>query len=90
MVLAISLIKVVSDQEKVVCNALKNVEGIKNLYHNIGDRDLFLVLEAGNMDSVTRILDHIKKACPSGAVKMIGCQRLDPAQSIAYVCQNTA
>jgi hypothetical protein len=39
MVLAISLIKVVSDQEKVVYNALKNVESIKNLYHTFGDHD---------------------------------------------------
>ncbi len=77
MVLAISLIKVVLDQEKVVYNALKNMEGIKNLYHNFGDLDFFLVLEAGNMDNITRILNHIKKVGPDGAVKMIGWQRLD-------------
>ena len=64
MVLAISLIKVVSDQEKVVYNALKNMEGIKNLYHTFGDHDLFLVLEARDVDSITRILNHIARFLP--------------------------
>jgi DNA-binding Lrp family transcriptional regulator len=76
MVLAISLVNVVPDQENIVHDALKNVEGIKDLYHAIGDRNLFLILEAGNMDGVNRILNQIKKVSPSGAVRMIGCRQL--------------
>jgi len=46
MVLAISLIKAVPDQEKVVYRALKEVEGIKNLYHIFGNHDFFLILRS--------------------------------------------
>lgn len=54
----------------------KNVEGIKDLYYAIGDRNLFLILEAKNMDGVNRILNQIKKVFPAGAVRMIGCRQL--------------
>jgi DNA-binding Lrp family transcriptional regulator len=76
MVLAISLVNFVPDQENIVHDALKNVEGIKDLYYAIGDRNLFLILEAKNMDGVNRILNQIKKVFPAGAVRMIGCRQL--------------
>jgi hypothetical protein len=78
MVLAISLFKVVSSQEEVDYRALENVEGIRNIYNNSGDDNLFLVLEAENMDSFTRILNHIKEVCPAGVAKMIGCRQIRP------------
>lgn len=76
MVLAISLVNFVPDQENIVHDALKNVEGIKDLYYAIGDSNLFLILEAKNMDGVNRILNQIKKVFPAGAVRMIGCRQL--------------
>jgi DNA-binding Lrp family transcriptional regulator len=59
MVLAISLIKAVPDQETVVYRALKEMEGIKNLYHIFGNHDFFLILEAESMDRLNKILNII-------------------------------
>ena len=59
MVLAISLIKAVPDQEKVVYRALKEMEGIKNLYHIFGNHDFFLILDAESMDSLNKIFNKI-------------------------------
>jgi len=59
MVLAISLIKAVPHQETVVYRALKEMEGIKNLYHIFGNHDFFLILEAESMDRLNKILNII-------------------------------
>ncbi|MCK9441004.1 MAG: Lrp/AsnC ligand binding domain-containing protein [Methanothrix sp.] len=69
MVLAISLIKAVPDREKVVYRALREMEGIKNLYHIFGNHDFFLLLEAESMDSLNRLLNKIIELNSIDAVK---------------------
>ena len=46
MVLAMSLIKAVPDREKTVYHALKELDGVRNIYHLFGDHDILLILEA--------------------------------------------
>jgi hypothetical protein len=60
MVLAISLIKGIPDHERVVYLALKEMEGIKNLYHIFGNHDFFLIIEAESMNSLIRLLNTIE------------------------------
>ncbi|MCK9564634.1 MAG: Lrp/AsnC ligand binding domain-containing protein [Methanothrix sp.] len=69
MVLAISLIKAVPDQEKVVYRALRGMEGIKNLYHIFGNHDFFLILEAESMSSLNKLLNKIAEINSVGAIK---------------------
>lgn len=71
MVLAISLIKVVADHEKVVYHALKEVDGVRNLYHIFGEHDFFLIIEANDMSNLEKILEHIKEMCYVNSIRNI-------------------
>ena len=92
MVLAISLIKSVPDQEKVVYHALKEMGGIRKIYHIFGNHDFFLILEAESMDRLKRLLNQIVELNSIDAVKtmlvgqtgwldMNACQKKSPARS---------
>jgi DNA-binding Lrp family transcriptional regulator len=59
MVLAISLIKAVPDQEKLVYRALNEAGGVRKLYHIFGNHDFFLIQEAESMDSLNKLLNRI-------------------------------
>jgi DNA-binding Lrp family transcriptional regulator len=71
MVLAISLIKVVPDHEKIVYHALKDVEGVKSLYHIFGEHDFFMTIEASDMSNLEKVLEHIKEMCYVGSIRSI-------------------
>lgn len=69
MVVAISLVKAVPDQEKLVYHVLREVEGIKSLYHIFGNHDFFLILEAESMDGLNKLLNKIMEINSVGAIK---------------------
>ncbi len=69
MVLAMSLIKAVPDREKMVYHALKELDGIRNIYHLFGDHDLLLIVEAESRNDLKKILDHIEETRFVNAVK---------------------
>jgi DNA-binding Lrp family transcriptional regulator len=69
MVLAISLVKAVPDEEKMVYRALREMEGIKKLYHVFGNHDFFLILEAESMDGLNNLLNKIIEITSVGAIK---------------------
>jgi DNA-binding Lrp family transcriptional regulator len=69
MVIAISLVKAVPDQEKLVYRALREVEGIKCLYHIFGNHDFFLILEAESMDGLNKLLNKIMEINSVSAIK---------------------
>jgi hypothetical protein len=71
MVLAISLIKSVPDREKVVYHTIKEMEGIKSLYHIFGNHDLFLILEAESMDRLRWLLNQIVEINSIDTVKTL-------------------
>jgi DNA-binding Lrp family transcriptional regulator len=71
MVLAISLIKVVPGHEKIVYHALKDVEGVKNLYHIFGEHDFFMMIEANDMSDLGKTLARIKEMCYVEAIRSI-------------------
>jgi hypothetical protein len=76
MVIAVSLLKAVPDQEKALYRAINGLEGITNLYHIFGDHDFFLILEAGSMNSLIGILDRIKGV---GSVSEVKTMLVDSA-----------
>jgi DNA-binding Lrp family transcriptional regulator len=69
MVLAISLIKAVPDREKIVYHSLKELDGVRNIYHLFGDHDLLLILEAENRNELKKMLDHVEETRFANAVK---------------------
>jgi DNA-binding Lrp family transcriptional regulator len=69
MVLAISLIKAVPGQEKTVYRALKELDGVKNLYQIFGDHDLLLILEAESRNEIRKILNDVEGISFVNAVK---------------------
>ena len=46
MVIGITMIKTAPDQEKAGFDALRETEGVKEIYNLFGEFDLFLILEA--------------------------------------------
>ena len=69
MVLAMSLIKAFPDREKTVYHTLRELEGVRNIYHIFGDHDLLLILEAENRDDLKKMLDHVGETRFVNAVK---------------------
>ncbi len=60
MVIAITMIRAVTEKEKSAYHALKELDGVKKLYHIFGDYDIFLVVEAENMDMLARLIKEIR------------------------------
>lgn len=61
MVVSIALIKVVPGKEKPVYHALKNMDGVRNLYHIFGDHDFFLIMDAKNKGELALMVEQIRE-----------------------------
>lgn len=61
MVLAVSLIEVMPDREKAAYRTLKDINGVKNIYHIFGDHDLLLIHEAECLYSLRELLNDIEE-----------------------------
>ena len=57
MVIGVTMVKVIPDHEKEVYNALRERDGIKEVYNLFGEYDLFVILEAQRQAE----LGHIHK-----------------------------
>jgi DNA-binding Lrp family transcriptional regulator len=90
MVLAILLIKAVPEQEKLVFRALKEIVGIKSLYHIFGNHDFFLILEAESMTHLNRLLNEIYEINYVGAVKTMLVGPTDSLSMCACEIENPA
>ncbi len=82
MVIAIAMIKAVTEKEKSAYHALKELNGVKKLYHIFGDYDFFLVVEAGNMDILAQLIKGIRgMSCVAAADAILvgeaGCKEVD-------------
>lgn len=89
MVLAFSLIKATPDREKAVYRAIKEVDGVKNLYHIFGDHDLLLILEAESSSQLRDILDNMEKIRFVIDVKTILVASTGRPEIIACISRNT-
>ncbi|MCR3882757.1 Lrp/AsnC ligand binding domain-containing protein [Methanotrichaceae archaeon M04Ac] len=61
MVIGVTMVKVVPGQERTVYNALKEVEGIKDVYHVFGEYDFVVVLEVEGLSVLNRLVDTIRE-----------------------------
>lgn len=60
MVLGITMIKVALDHEKESYHALKEIEGVKEIYHLFGEFDFFVILEADGQTGLAGLLEKIQ------------------------------
>jgi hypothetical protein len=60
MIIGITMIKIVPDHEKAGYNALREIEGVKEIYHLFGEFDLFLILEALDRAKLIQLLEEIR------------------------------
>jgi len=55
------MVKVMPGQERTVYNALKEIEGIKDVYHVFGEYDFVVVLEVEGLSVLNRLVDTIRE-----------------------------
>lgn len=60
MVIGITMVKVVPGREKTVYHALREIEGIKEVYHLFGEFDFFVIMETGSKAMLTYLLERIR------------------------------
>jgi hypothetical protein len=60
MVIGITMIKIVPDHEKASYDALREIEGVKEIYHLFGEFDFFLILEALDRARLSQLLEEIR------------------------------
>ena len=60
MVIGITMIKTAPDEEKAGFDALKETEGVKEIYNLFGEFDLFLILEALDRAGLNLLLEEIR------------------------------
>ncbi|KQC16184.1 MAG: Lrp/AsnC ligand binding domain-containing protein [Methanothrix sp.] len=61
MVIGVTMVKVVPGQERTVYNALREIEGIKDVYHVFGEYDFVVVLEVEGLSVLNRLVDTIRE-----------------------------
>ncbi|MDF0591700.1 MAG: Lrp/AsnC ligand binding domain-containing protein [Methanothrix sp.] len=61
MVIGVTMVKVMPGQERTVYNALKEIEGIKDVYHVFGEYDFVVVLEVEGLSVLNRLVDTIRE-----------------------------
>lgn len=59
MVIGITMIKVLPEQEKAAYHALREIDGIKEVYHLFGEFDFFVIMKAEGKERLNRLLETI-------------------------------
>ncbi len=59
MVIGITMIKVMPEQEKSAYHALKEMDGIKEIFHIFGGFDFFVIMEAEGKVRLNHLLEAI-------------------------------
>ena len=60
MVIGVTMVKVIPDHEKEVYNALRERDGIKEVYNLFGEYDLFVILEAQHQAELGHTIKEIR------------------------------
>jgi len=93
MVIAITLVKSIPDRESTLYHALKEVNGIMNLYHVFGEHDFVLIQEADNMEKLGAVLRQVEEqgdVCTAKTILVSSASTLEkmPTHKLKQACQN--
>ncbi len=58
--IGITMVKVIPGHEKIAYHALREIEGIKEIYHLFGEFDFFVIMEAENKVMLNNLLAAIR------------------------------
>ena len=60
MVIGITMVKVLPEQEKAAYHALRGIDGIKEVYHLFGEFDFFVIMNADSKARLNHLLEGIR------------------------------
>lgn len=61
MVIGVTMVNVLPGQEKVAYSELRNIDGIKDVYHVFGEYDFIVIMDVVGMGILNNIVDRIRK-----------------------------
>ena len=71
MVVGITMINVLPGYEKAAYRELKNIEGIKDVYHVFGEYDFVIIIDVEDLTILNDVVDRIRESENVTATKTI-------------------
>lgn len=62
MVIGVTMINVLPGYEKAAYRELKNVEGIKDVYHVFGEYDFVVIIDVKDLSILNAVVDRIRES----------------------------
>lgn len=62
MVVGITMINVLPGYEKAAYRELKNIEGIKDVYHVFGEYDFVIIIDVEDMAILNDVVDRVRES----------------------------
>lgn len=71
MVIGVTMINVLPGYEKAAYREMKNIEGIKDVYHVFGEYDFVLIIDVEDLNDLNDVVDRIRESETVKATKTI-------------------
>jgi len=71
MVIGVTMINVLPGYEKAAYRELKNIEGIKDVYHVFGEYDFVIIIDVEDLTILNDVVDRIRESENVTATKTI-------------------
>jgi DNA-binding Lrp family transcriptional regulator len=71
MVIGVTMINVMPGYEKAAYRELRNVEGIKDVYHVFGEYDFVIIIDVEDLNNLNDVVDMIRESETVTATKTI-------------------
>jgi len=62
MVIGVTMINVLPGYEKAAYRELKNIEGIKDVYHVFGEYDFVVIIDVKDLSILNSVVDKIRES----------------------------
>jgi DNA-binding Lrp family transcriptional regulator len=62
MVIGVTMINVLPGYEKAAYRELRNLEGIKDVYHVFGQYDFVVIIEVEDLSTLNSVVDRIRES----------------------------
>ena len=62
MVIGVTMINVLPGYEKAAYRELKNIEGIKDVYHVFGEYDFVVIIDVKDLSILNEVVDRIRES----------------------------
>jgi len=62
MLIGVTMINVLPGYEKAAYRELKNIEGIKDVYHVFGEYDFVIIIDVEDLNALNDVVDRIRES----------------------------